>query len=258
VIRALIVDDEPPARAELRYQLETHPDVQVVGEATSVREALELVEAVRYDVVFLDIEMPGRRGLDLAALHGGLAVPPFIVFVTAHDEHALVAHDLAAVDYLLKPVTPHRLNTTLARLRLLKGRSEDESGAGVRANGPAAADPGAGQAAQRFLSGLDGDRTVPVPLEGISYLAAEGDTVCLWQTDEKRLVVRRPLQELERMLPSNLFLRCHRAYIVNLSEVAEITPFFNGTYLLRMKGPTGAQVPVSRKNARHIRELFHL
>jgi DNA-binding LytR/AlgR family response regulator len=255
VLKALIVDDEPPARAELRYQLEAHGAVAVVGEAATMREALELLAAVDYDVVFLDIEMPGGRGLETAQrLHGGAARRPFVVFVTAHDEHALAAYELAAVDYLLKPVSAERLAATVARLELLAGRAAPTAGGrpGDGAVPTATAMPAA------FVTGMDGERTVPVPVERIAYLCARGDGALLGQTDGRRLTVRTTLEALERRLPPEMFVRCHRAYIVNVREVAEIVRFFNGTYLLKMNGRPGLEVPVSRGRARRIRELFHL
>jgi DNA-binding LytR/AlgR family response regulator len=255
-LRALIVDDEAPARAELRYQLEAHDDVRIVGEAANAREAMELVRALSYDVLFVDIEMPGERGLDLATgLHGGRVAPPFIVFVTAHDEHALAAYGLAAVDYLLKPVAPERLAATLDRLRFLARRVEEApEEEGERDSAP----PAEAAPAPRFLTGVENGRTVPVPLDRISYLCAADDAVYLWQTDQRRLSVRATLQELERLLPSDRFLRCHRGYIVNLHEVTEIARFFNGTYLLRLRGHPRLQVPVSRARARRVRALFRM
>jgi len=253
---ALIVDDEPPARAELRFQLEAFPEVRVVGEAADAREARTLIDAVDYDAIFLDLEMPGVHGLDLAAtLHDGRVAPPFVVVVTAHDEHALAAYQVAAVDYLLKPVTAARLAQTIDRLQALV---EASRGAG---QGSRSAAPPAGQAQRapvRFLGGLDGNRTVPVAVDRIAFLRANGDVVELWQADGKQLTVRSTMQDLERVLPADMFVRCHRAYIVNLHQVAEIDRFFNGTYLLRMRGPGRVQVPVSRQNAPRIRDRFHL
>ncbi|MDA8345809.1 MAG: LytTR family transcriptional regulator DNA-binding domain-containing protein [Thermaerobacter sp.] len=245
MLRALIVDDEPPARAELRYQLERHPDVEVIGEAANVREAQELIRAVEYDVLFLDIQMPSASGLELAQkLHQGRLRPPYVVFVTAHDAHALPAFSLGAVDYLLKPVSKERLAETLERLRHLRGGAQQDL-----VGTPAPAAP-------RFLAGVQGDRAVPVPLAEVSYLVAEGDQVFL-VTQGRRLQVRATLADLQDTLPDQEFFRCHRGYIVNLNAIAEIVPFFNGTYTLRLKG-SREEVPVSRANARRLREHFGL
>lgn len=115
-IRALIVDDEAPARSELRYLLSAHPEVEVVGEAAGAAEALALAKAVRYDVVFLDVEMPGMTGLEAARLVRDRAERPELVFVTAHEQYAVGAFAVEAFDYLLKPVDPARLAQTVERL----------------------------------------------------------------------------------------------------------------------------------------------
>lgn len=249
-LRALIVDDEPPARAELRYQLERHPDVEVIGEAQNVREAQALLAALEYDVVFLDIQMPSATGLELAQmLHDGRLATPYVVFVTAYDEHVLQAYGLSAIDYLLKPVSADRLARTVERLRVLGGRRPS----------PATSEPAPQARAKttRFLSGHVGDTAIPVPIEEISYLEAADDVVRLKTARGNDLAVRSSLQELQASLPEASFFRCHRGFIVNLHEVAEIEPFFNGTYVLRMKG-SRSQVPVSRANARMLRQLFNL
>lgn len=256
MLRALIVDDEAPARAELRFQLEAHPDVAVIGEAARVSEALHLVGAVEYDVLFLDIAMPGTSGLELArTLHDGRLGAPFVVFITAHDEHALRAFGLSAVDYLLKPVSQERLAATLDRLRFLSGLSlREASQPAPQPEPPIPASDEQGRS-PRFLPGLDGEKTVPIPLTEVAYLTAEDDTVFLIRTDGRRYQVRSTLRDLERLLPANLFIRCHRSYIVNLHEVQEIVPFFNGTYLMQVKG-AGDQIPVSRQKARQVKRLF--
>ena len=247
-LRALIVDDEPPARAELRYQLERLRGVEVVGEAQTGGEALKLLGALAYDVVFLDIEMPGLDGVALAErIAAGDYGSPLVVFVTAHDQHALRAFDVEAVDYILKPLDPRRLAATVDRLRLRRQGAADVG----RAAEPLADPP-------RFLAGRDGERAFPVPLNEISYLTAQGDAVHLVTTEGRQLDLRdATLTGMERLLPADRFFRCHRGYLVQVHEVAEIVPFFNGTYLLRMKGNRD-EVPVSRSRVRRLKELFRL
>ncbi len=248
-LRALIVDDEPPARAELRYQLEQQGDVEVIGEAQSSREALQLLQALDYDVVFLDIEMPALDGIGLAErIAAGEYGAPLVVFVTAHDQHALRAFDVEAVDYLLKPIDPRRLGATIDRLRQRRPLAERP----VDGSLSQAEDP------PRFLAGHEGESAFPVPLEEISYLTAQGDAVHLVTTEGRQLQLRdATLTGMERLLPSDRFFRCHRGYLVQVREVAEIVPFFNGTYLLRMKGSRD-EVPVSRSRVRRLKELFRM
>ena len=247
-LRALIVDDEPPARAELRFQLEREGGVEVIGEAQSAREALALLAALEYDVVFLDIEMPALDGIKLAeGLRSDGPGHPLVVFVTAHDRHAVRAFDVQAVDYLLKPVQPSRLKACIERLRQLRRQDGSQAEAGPR-----------GEAAPRFLAGHDGESAFPVALDEISYFSAQGDAVHVVTTEGRQLQLRGgTLAGLESMLPEDRFFRCHRGYLVQVHEVAEIVPFFNGTFILRMKGSRD-EVPVSRANVRRLKELFRL
>ena len=154
VLSALIVDDEAPARAELRFQLEQIPAVRVVGEAATAKEALELIEAVGHDVVFLDVALPGPDGLVLAEQLRRTAPEPAIVFVTAYDGYAVDAFRLEAADYLLKPVVPERLAAAVSRVR---GRRASAAGQ-VSPSPP-----------RRFVAGHVEGRTVPVALSDVLY-----------------------------------------------------------------------------------------
>lgn len=252
MLRALIVDDEPPARAELRYQLERYPDVQVIGEAANAREAWQLLEALPYDVVFLDVQMPGLNGLELARQLGAKPLErPFIVFVTAYDQYAVPAFGLNAVDYLLKPVSRERLAETLDRLRsLMRGAASERSDAARRPASPEPAEY------PQYVAASEGEKTIPLRLSEVSYFAAEGDQVFVYTRDRRRHLVRTTLQALERQLPPHIFFRCHRSFIVNIHEISEIIPFFNGTFTLKMRGNPQEDIPVSRNNAKKLRDLF--
>ncbi|MDI3316287.1 MAG: LytTR family DNA-binding domain-containing protein [Bacillota bacterium] len=227
------MDDEPPARAELRYLLGRFPAVEVVGEAGSAGEAEALLAAEPCDALFLDIQMPGLGGLDWASLLGRRRQQPLLVFVTAFEEHALEAFGLRAVDYLLKPVEPARLADTVDRLleQVVNRRP-------------------------RTLLAEEGERLLPLPLEAIAFLEAQGDEVRAQLVDGRKVRVRAPLHRLERALPSDLFCRCHRAFLVNLRQVTEMVPLFHGTYRLRLRAPAGAELPVSRSGARRLRQLL--
>lgn len=242
VLKALIVEDEAPARMELRYLLEPYQAaIQIVGEAASAQEARALIEAIDYDVIFLDVSMPGESGMDLgAALKAGPHRDVKLVFISAHEEFALDAFGVAAVDYLLKPVSAARMQETVRRLL-----------AGVEAT--------SGEASLALLEWVPCDfhgHTVPVPVEDICYIAAELDTIYV-ATHEGRKPTRFTLGELENRLPEG-FIRTHRSFIVQARYVKEIMPHFNGTYLLKMKDKPESEVPVSRANVRRIKEVFHL
>jgi DNA-binding LytR/AlgR family response regulator len=246
-VRVLIVDDEAPARSELRYQLGTHPDVRVIGEAANGAEALELVRALSYDVLFLDIAMPEVSGLEFArALHGGRLGPPFIVFVTAHDEHALRAFGLSAVDYLLKPVSPERLAACLDRLRVLTGTALPER----RGEPPAPRLP-------RFLTGRAGEKAIPVAVQQVALLVATDDQVEMVVADGRRLRLSGTLATWTAELGREGFLRCHRSYLVNPRHILEVAPAFGGGQELRVRG-VEAPVPVSRKRLALVKERLRL
>lgn len=240
VLSALIVDDEAPARAELRFQLEQIPAVRVVGEAATATEALELIEAVGHDVVFLDVAMPGADGMVLAERLRRATPEPAIVFVTAYDGYAVEAFRLEAADYLLKPVVPERLLDAVSRVR---GRRE-----------PVGEDSPTRQ--RRFVAGHAENRTVPVALSDVLYCETVEKHVEMAVVGGQRYLVRETLQDLEKSLPPDVFLRCHRGGLVNLLHVADIRPFFHGTYTIRLDN--GDELPVSRRLARTLKQALHL
>lgn len=248
-IRALIVDDEYPAREELRYLLATHDNVEIIGEAANAREALQLIQAMNYDVIFLDIHMPGMNGIELSQLLKERPSQPAVVFVTAHEEYAVPAFAVEATDYLLKPVSAGRLAETIRRLRngQTSGRAdepEEEAEAPVR-RGPELA---------WVLAEKEG-RQIPIPRDEVVYLLAEGQNVFI-QTHGERLLTRFTLQELTERLPPHQFFRCHRSYLINLFQVREMGPYFNGAYLVKMKDKGHSEVLVSRANVKRLKELF--
>lgn len=244
VMKALIVDDEYPARMELRYHLGQFPDLEVIGEATNAREAQRLIEALEYDVIFLDVQMPGMTGVDLAKQLKERPSAPKVVFVTAYENYAVPAFEIRAVDYLLKPIEPERLAETVQRLR--------------EANPvPAPTAPEEKRGALAFLMAEKDEKQRPLALNEIVFIFSEGYNVFV-QTQSERLLVRYTLQELTEKLPPDQFFRCHRSYLVNLFQVKEISPYFNGAYILKMKDKDHSEVLVSRANVKRLKELFSM
>lgn len=243
--RALIVDDEYPARAELRFLLSEFDDVQVVGEATNAEEALTLITSLRYDVVFLDIRMPGRSGLDIASALREMPQRPKVIFTTAYPDHAVAAFDLEAADYLVKPFDSARLRRALGRAL---GSSLDDSD-GRSAGG----DDGRLEPFGRIPVQRDG-RTILVEPSAIIYASAARGYSYLQLADE-RLLVSFSLNVLERRLHGHFF-RTHRSYLVNLDHVRELVPDFKGSLVLIMDDPHRSRVDVSRRHARDLRELL--
>ena len=238
MIRALIVDDEEPARSELRYLLVAHPEIEVVGEAASVVEAVALTRTERVDVVFLDVEMPGGDGISGAAHWRDLSSPPALVYVTAHGRYAVDAFAVEATDYLLKPVDPERLARVIERLR---DRSGDDHEA---------------QPVQRVavVAGAGTDLLSP---DEIHYVQAEGD-YCRVHTHDRAYLATVPLAELERRLPAGRFVRIHRSYLVNLGKVAGIRRAGADRISVQLADEARTELAVARRQARRIRERLGL
>lgn len=246
-IRALIVDDEAPARAELRHRLAAYPDVEVVGEAADAPEAEALLGAIAYDVLFLDIQMPGTDGLELARrMAAGEREAPAVVFTTAYDEYAVDAFSARALHYLLKPIDEARLAEVIGRLR--QQRQE-------RRRSPA--EPRTDGEPLRWAIAHHNGNTVPIDVRDVCFFSAEGDTVHL-HTAGERLTTRYTLQTLERQLPQGMFLRCHRGYLVNLGAVREIVPYPSGTFVLRVRDRGHTRIPVGRSRVAALRQVFGL
>lgn len=249
--RALIVDDEAPARAELRFLLEEFDHVQVVGEATNAEEALVLLKSLTYDIVLLDIRMPGGDGLGIASALRELPRRPKVIFTTAYPDHAVQAFDLEAADYLVKPFDAERLGRALERA--LSGVDDHDVVQENAVRSPLAA--GTKGALGRIPVQRDG-RTVLVDKASIVYASAAKGYSYLQLADE-RVLVNFSLNELERRLQGHFF-RTHRSYLVNLDYVRELVPDFKGALVLVMADRQHSRVEVSRRQARELRRVLGL
>ncbi len=260
-LKALIVDDEYPARQELRYILSEFDSIEIVGEATNAQEALALIKALDYSVLFIDIAMPGMNGLELSVAIQELPNPPHVIFVTAYEEYAVSAFEVSAIDYLLKPVDPKRLKKAIDKV--IKVHQETLALDG--ANGherqlrdtaePVAQQADRGQIKIDRLPAEKQGKTVLVTESDIFYAFTEQDYVYL-KTGNDKLFTRFTLKELEARLPPQMFFRTHRCYLVNLHKVKEIVPFFNGTYTLILEDKERSEVPVSRAQAKKLRRIL--
>jgi two-component system, LytTR family, response regulator len=235
LIRALLVDDEAPARSELRYLLATHPEVEVVGEAASAAEALKLAAAVAYDVVFIDVEMPGLSGLDAARLVHARSGAPQLVFVTAHEQYAIEAFAVEALDYLLKPVDPERLAQVVRRL----GRK------------PAAPVP------VEKIPVVSGGETVLLDWDELHYARADGD-YCRVHTYDHSYLCTRSLRELEEALPTDRFVRIHRSHLVNLAKVAAVKRPSADRLRLTLDDAERTELDVARRQSKAVRDRLRL
>jgi DNA-binding LytR/AlgR family response regulator len=250
--RCLIVDDEAPAREELRYLLRGFDDVMVVGEAGDAEEALVLLDSVDYDVVLLDIRMPGGTGLELAARLRDRPGPPAVVFTTAYPDHAVDAFDVGAADYLLKPFDAARLRRALDRVLNRPGEDAEPGAAPLT---PAQNQP-ADEADLSRIPVQRGERTVLVDAAEVRFATAARGYSYL-KLAEERVLVSFTLSELERRLPGHFF-RTHRSSLVNLRCVRELVPDFRGALVLVMDDPQGSRVEVSRRQAPELRRRLGL
>lgn len=242
-MKALIIDDERPARRELRGLLEEHPEVEIVGEAATAEEAAALIAAHGPDLLFLDIEMPGGTGFDLLA-----ALPPphpLVIFTTAYSEHAVRAFEINSLDYLLKPIAPKRLAAALAKAAAKR----------PPAPAPAAADPAPALAEDDQVFVRDGDRCWFVPVRSILLVEAEGNQSRLVFGSDSALL-SRTLGSLEERLPSRLFMRANRSQLVNLSAITTVGDWFNRS--MRVTISCGREIEFSRRQAQIFRERLSL
>lgn len=256
-LKALIVDDEYPARQELRYMLGNIGNVEIVGEATNATEALALIRALDYSVLFLDIAMPGMNGLELGAAIQELPRPPHVIFVTAYDEYAVRAFEVNAVDYILKPVEERRLRRAVEKVMRLCQEASAQEAAGAAA-GQAIRSNGEGQERVIKIDRIPAEKqgkTILVSESDIFYAFTEQDYVYI-KTFSEKLFTRFTLKELEARLNPSVFFRTHRCYLVNLHKVKEVVPFFNGTYNLIVEDKERSEVPVSRAQAKKLRRIL--
>ena len=233
-VRTLIVDDEPPARKRLRDLLANERALELVGEAGSGTEAVRMIRAERPDLVFLDIQMPGTDGFGVIREIAGDS-PPLIVFVTAHDEHAIKAFEVQAVDYVLKPVLEPRLKEAVRRaVERIRGGARDTSGDLARLleriSQSAAPQPG------RLPIKRDGSVTF-VRTDDIDWLEADGDYVRI-HAGKATHVVRDTIAEVSSKLPAERFVRVHRSIVVNTERIREVQPWFKGDYVLILNDGT--------------------
>lgn len=237
MIKAIIVDDEAPARSELNYLLDELGQTEVVAEAASVREAIEKLKENPCDVMFLDINMPEATGIKLAEALQHLKFPPAVVFVTAYSEFALDAFKVNATDYLVKPVETERLAQALARVRehvALHAQAQQTERIPVEKGG----------------------KKILISVDKIRYVMARDDYAYL-QTDSDRFFSTVSLAQLEKRLSGHGFFRVHRGYLVNLSQVEEVESVSGGTLLLTVNGVED-KIPVSRRRVSSLKKALGL
>ncbi len=242
-ITALIIDDERLARTELRKLLLDYSDIEVLDEASNVDEGLEKIEQYNPDLIFLDIQMPGKTGFDLLT---EIDKAPKVIFTTAYDEYAFKAFEVNAMDYLLKPVEPKRLADAISKIREEVAR-EKATAEPVYNRGLLSQDD------QVFVK--DGERCWFVRLGDIRYFESVGNYAKIFFGTNKPLILKS-LNSLEERLDDKIFFRANRKHIINLRWVEKIEPYFNGGLLVDLKG--GDRIEISRRQTVKFKEMMSL
>jgi two-component system LytT family response regulator len=248
-MKAIVIDDERLARAELKRLLAAYPEIEVVAESSNAKQAREQIASLQPDVLFLDVQMPGETGIQLLE---SLEPPaPQVVFTTAYDEFAVKAFELNALDYLLKPVDPTRLAAAIAKLA--QNRRPPENA--VPSVAPAAVAARDRLAAEDKVFVREGDRCWFVEVRAIRLLESEGNyTRVHFDTAQPQLF--RSLNAMEERLDPKYFFRANRRQMINLEWIDKIEPWFSGGLLVHLKG--GAKVELSRRQAQEFREKMSL
>ena len=242
-MRAIIIDDERLARTELRKLLQDYPEVEVVDEAANADEGITKIDTLQPDLVFLDIQMPGKTGFDMLA---ELERAPHVIFTTAYDEYALKAFEVNALDYLLKPIEPKRLADAMQKLHVADTKENHIVPENFNQSILTEVD-------QVFVK--DGERCWFVKLSDIRLFESVGNYAKVFFGANKPLILKS-LNALEERLDPKTFFRANRKHIVNLRMIEKIEPYFNGGLLLELKG--GEKIEVSRRQTVKFKEMMSL
>ncbi len=244
-IRTIIIDDERLARNELKKLLQDFGEIEIIDEAANVDEGLEKIEQHSPDLIFLDIQMPGKTGFDLLE---DLDRSPRVIFTTAYDEYALKAFEVNALDYLLKPVEPKRLYDAIQKLHVEESKEAQANGTVVQQRNFLL-----GENDQVFVK--DGERCWFVKLNEIRLFESVGNYAKVFFAGNKPLILKS-LNALEERLDDKIFFRANRKHIINMRWIEKIEPYFNGGLLLELKG--GEKIEVSRRQTVKFKEMMSL
>jgi two-component system LytT family response regulator len=240
-MKVIIVDDERLARQELKSMLNTFPNIEIVSECSDAETAIEVINQMKPDVIFLDIQMPGKTGFDVLE---ELTAVPNVVFVTAHDEFAIKAFEVNALDYLLKPVQAARLADSIKKLN-----ENIQQDAGIKTQGELVLS----ENDQVFVK--DGEKCWFVKLSDVRLFESEGNYVRIYFNQHKPLILRS-LNYLDERLDQKIFFRASRKHLINLRWVDSIEQWFNGGLMVKLRG--GEQVEISRRQAVKLKEMMSL
>ncbi len=242
MLKALIIDDERLARSELKKLLGSFEQIEIIGEATNADEGLKKIEDLMPDLIFLDIQMPGKTGFELLQ---ELDKAPHVIFTTAYNEYALKAFEFNALDYLMKPVEPKRLADALAKLQLVEEKELEQ----LNYNNKSILS----EHDQVFVK--DGEKCWFVKLNEVRLFESVGNYAKIFFDNNKPLILKS-LNALEERLDEKVFFRANRKHIINLRMINKVEPYFNGGLLIELKG--GEKIEVSRRQAVKFKEMMSL
>jgi two-component system, LytTR family, response regulator len=248
-MRSLIADDEESARARLSRMLAAHPDIEIAGEACDGLEAVQKIEELRPDLLFLDIEMPGLTGFQVLQSVRRTVPLPLVIFVTGYDQHALAAFEADALAYLLKPVAPERLAQVLDRARKFSGSPDENEREREHVLQVVRGSP----RGMRHVVCRKRDRMLLIVPENILWFASE-DGIVKAHTESEVYWVNYQLAELESSLPEELFFRARREVLVNVNQIKEIRPYFKSGFLLIMSDAAATEIVVSARQVHPLRQ----
>ncbi|GGJ09472.1 LytR/AlgR family response regulator transcription factor [Paenibacillus hunanensis] len=279
-MKAIVVEDEFLARQELEYYIQTYSNIEITGSFEDGLDVLRYVQDHEIDAIFLDINIPSLDGVLLAHNISKFSRKPYIIFITAYKEHAAEAFEIEAFDYILKPYSESRITSMLHKLEATYARDYMQADPGTASASSSASIP-ATALPQDGNDSVGSSRAFVRPSAGTATPALQGK-LSLWKNDnihvisvddvyyasasEKitevftrrdRYTVHASISDFQALLPDDYFFRCHRSYVVNMSKIREIVPWFNSTYLLRLHD-LNDEVPVSRSKVKEFRQLMHI
>jgi two-component system, LytTR family, response regulator len=261
-LRTVLVDDEQLARDELGFLLGQVGGIEVIAQAGNGVEALSTIARLQPDLVFLDVQMPGLTGFEVARRLLDTRAPSHIIFVTAYDQHAIEAFEVNAVDYLLKPVEQTRLQVAIdrARRRISVERVLDRGTSSVNTDQleKIVQLVSERQSRRERLAIKIGERFMLVQAEDVLYASLRDDGIAVVTEQHAGTSNYRTLDELQDRLDPSVFWRVHRSHLVNINKIKEIVPWFSRNYILRMKDAKSTEIPVSRTQTKRLREYLKI